>query len=121
MFSCVLKLRYSILRPVSFHSSYFIFTVECGIDCNPPTTDPPGEPNMTYTYVAVSVAAVLIMVVVVIFGLSRRKTAQGITWFPEGFILSNSGPKSTGPPRTAKRRVPDGEEMKLVQLNLFFM
>lgn len=79
---------------------------ECG-----DVVEPTGTTNMTYIYVAVSVAGVLIMIVVVIFVLSRKKTAHGVTWFPEGFFMSSSGPKSTGPPRTAKRRVPDGEEM----------
>lgn len=83
-----------------------------GKECDGVTVPPIDPSNMVYTYVAVSIAALLIMIVVVIFVLSRRKTAHGTTWFPEGFFMSNSGPKSTGPPRTAKRRVPDGEEMK---------
>lgn len=43
---------------------------------------------------------------------TQRKRASGITWFPEGFLRTNSGTR-----RRSRRRGPDGQEMRNLNKN----
>lgn len=43
---------------------------------------------------------------------THRKRAAGITWFPEGFLRTNSGTR-----RRSRRRGPDGQEMRNMNKN----
>jgi Notch-like protein len=43
---------------------------------------------------------------------TQRKRASGITWFPEGWTLSNTGPR-----RRSRRRGPEGQELRNMSKN----
>lgn len=62
------------------------------------------------------IAGIFIVIVfcVIVFGIvtTQRKRASGITWFPEGFLRTNSGTR-----RRSRRRGPDGQEMRNLNKN----
>lgn len=76
---------------------------------DPQSPEYPDRPT-NYKYVFIGV------VIVVLGGLlmgvlvtAQRKRAVGVTWFPEGFLRTNSG---SGQRRRSRRRGPDGQEMR---------
>lgn len=64
--------------------------------------------NFNYVFVGV-VIVVLGGMLVGVLVTAQRKRAVGITWFPEGFLRTNSG---SGQRRRSRRRGPDGQEMR---------
>lgn len=78
------------------------------IQRDPPDNDSDiGEPaNAKYVLVGVMLVCLCGMFVGVLV-TAQRKRAAGITWFPEGFLRNNSGPR-----RRSRRRGPDGQEMR---------
>lgn len=77
-----------------------------GEDQQPLSPGAQSHVNLTYIVIGafgVVMAALLIGVLV----SAQRKRAQGITWFPEGFLRTSSGQR-----RQSRRRGPDGQEMR---------
>lgn len=71
---------------------------------NPPEIVEPT--NSKYVFIGV----ILVLLAGLLIGVlvtAQRKRAAGITWFPEGFISSNSSTR-----RRSRRRGPDGQEMR---------
>lgn len=69
---------------------------------------PPIDSPANVKYVLMGVF--LMMLVGLLLGVlvtTQRKRSHGITWFPEGFLRNNSGPR-----RQSRRRGPDGQEMR---------
>lgn len=55
---------------------------------------------------------IIISFLVGIIVTTQKKRASGITWFPEGFLRTNSGTR-----RRSRRRGPDGQEMRNLNKN----
>lgn len=73
----------------------------------PDDEDNTGAPtNAKYVMVGVMLVALSGLLIGVLV-TAQRKRAAGITWFPEGFLRNNSGPR-----RRSRRRGPDGQEMR---------
>lgn len=71
--------------------------------------DYPDSPT-NYNYVFGGVVIVILGGMLVgVLVTANRKRAVGITWFPEGFLRTNSG---SGQRRRSRRRGPDGQEMR---------
>lgn len=73
-----------------------------------------GDENMTNVKY-VSLGVILVLLICGLIGVlvtAQRKRAAGITWFPEGFLRTNSGPR-----RRSRRRGPDGQEMRNLNKN----
>lgn len=69
---------------------------------------PDDEPSTNVKYVFIGVVIVLLAGLLIgVLVTAQRKRAQGITWFPEGFLRSSSGQR-----RRSRRRGPDGQEMR---------
>lgn len=63
-----------------------------------------------YKYVFIGVVIVILGGMLVgVLVTAQRKRAVGVTWFPEGFLRTNSG---SGQRRRSRRRGPDGQEMR---------
>lgn len=73
------------------------------------TTDTPT--SVTYVLTGVIIIIVISLFVGVLI-TTHRKRAAGITWFPEGFLRTDSGSR-----RTSRRRGPDGQEMRNMNKN----
>lgn len=69
-----------------------------------------GESNKYVILGAIAVIMICCLLGVLI--TTKRKRANGITWFPEGFFST-----STGPRRQSRRRGPDGQEMRNLNKN----
>lgn len=93
----------------SKHSFKFpIFNIE-GINEKP--EDYPDSPtNASY----VIMGAFCVIIVAALFGImvTKRKRAEGVTWFPDGFFTP-----ATGHRRHSRRRGPDGQEMRNLNKN----
>lgn len=74
--------------------------------------DQPDTPTNA-KYVLLGILCVFCLGTVVgIIVTTQRKRASGITWFPEGFLRTNSGTR-----RRSRRRGPDGQEMRNLNKN----
>uniref|UniRef100_T1IJR3 Notch n=1 Tax=Strigamia maritima TaxID=126957 RepID=T1IJR3_STRMM len=62
--------------------------------------------NLTFIVIG-ALVIVMVFILVGVLVTTQRKKARGITWFPEGFLRSNSGQR-----RRSRRRGPDGQEMR---------
>lgn len=75
---------------------------------NMPPEDDSAPTN--FKYVCIGVVSVLVAGLIVgVLVTAKRKSAVGVTWFPEGFLRTNSG---SGQRRRSRRRGPDGQEMR---------
>ena len=69
---------------------------------------PDAPTNYKYVFIGI-VIVVLGGMLVGVLVTAQRKRAVGVTWFPEGFLRTNSG---SGQRRRSRRRGPDGQEMR---------
>lgn len=69
---------------------------------------PDAPTNYKYVFIGI-VIVVLGGLLVGVLVTAQRKRAVGVTWFPEGFLRTNSG---SGQRRRSRRRGPDGQEMR---------
>lgn len=88
----------------------FPFQVIKGLEDNVEEKEKSEYSNVVYFVIGV----ISVVVVGLLFGVlvkTHNKRARGITWFPEGFLRTNSGQR-----RRSRRRGPDGQEMRFVNL-----
>lgn len=76
------------------------------------TAPPDGPPENPFTFYFAIGAIIVILAMIVGVIMANRKRAAGITWFPEGFLRTNSGTR-----RHSRRRGPDGQEMRNLNKN----
>ncbi|KAK5637799.1 hypothetical protein RI129_000017, partial [Pyrocoelia pectoralis] len=79
---------------------------------NAPVEDGTETPtNAKYVIIGI-LLMFLVGAVIGVIVTTQRKRASGITWFPEGFLRTNSGTR-----RRSRRRGPDGQEMRDLNKN----
>lgn len=85
-------------------TSFPIVKVQGVSSAEPPLPEAPTSGKFVFIgIIMVTLVGLLLGVLVT----AQRKRAHGITWFPEGFLRTNSGPR-----RRSRRRGPDGQEMR---------
>lgn len=94
----------------SRHTSTWDFPIEQvrGVMGSQSPEYPDSPTNYKYVFIGV-VIVVLGGLLVGVLVTAQRKRAVGVTWFPEGFLRTNSG---SGQRRRSRRRGPDGQEMR---------
>lgn len=90
----------------SLDTSFPIYQVRGVTSDRPDGGDSVSPPNVKYVFIGV-VIVLLAGLLIGVLVTAQRKRAVGITWFPEGFLRNNSGPR-----RRSRRRGPDGQEMR---------
>lgn len=79
-------------------------------------TTPPGDdinisPTNMFSVIAGVITGGFVAISIGVL-IAKRKRAAGITWYPEGFLRTNSGTR-----RHSRRRGPDGQEMRNLNKN----
>lgn len=88
--------------------SFPIYQVNGSNDVINDLDSPANVKYVLFGIVLVFCIGALILIVVT----TQRKRAAGITWFPEGFLRNNSGPR-----RRSRRRGPEGQELRNLNKN----
>lgn len=71
------------------------------------------NPSANSKYVLIGILLVIgLSAVIFVIIQTHRKRANGITWFPEGFLRTNSGTR-----RRSRRRGPEGQELRNLSKN----
>lgn len=68
------------------------------------------QPSVKWILIGIGFAICVIGVIAMVVK-TKRKSAAGITWFPEGFLATNSGT------RRSRRRGPEGQELRNLSKN----